>query len=129
MLTTTDSNMWGGASGHTYSVTRHPKCTTDIDVDVVREGKTTVCVAMMSDVTQVALIQNLVATEVVTDCLYGDFLAKKCATKPTRRSKVLCYEREGNKTLFNRTGCDEDPGSCELRCQERTAFVCNSDHH
>jgi hypothetical protein len=31
--------LWGGASGHTYTFTRHPNGTTDIDVDVVREGK------------------------------------------------------------------------------------------
>ena len=30
--------MWGGASGHTYTFTRQPKGTTDIDV-VVRDGK------------------------------------------------------------------------------------------
>ena len=40
VLTTTDSNTWGGASGHTYDFTRNPNGTTDIDVDVVREGKT-----------------------------------------------------------------------------------------
>jgi hypothetical protein len=39
VLTTTDSNMWDGASGHTYTFTRHPNGTTDIDVYVVREGK------------------------------------------------------------------------------------------
>ena len=39
VLTTTDSNVWGGASGHTYSFTRQPGGLTDIDVDVVREGK------------------------------------------------------------------------------------------
>jgi hypothetical protein len=39
VLTTTDSNLWGGASGHTYNFTRHPDGTADIDVDVVREGK------------------------------------------------------------------------------------------
>jgi len=39
VLTTTDSNVWGGASGHTYTFTRQPNGTTDIDVDVVREGK------------------------------------------------------------------------------------------
>ena len=39
VLTTTDSNTWGGASGHTYNFTRHPDGTTDIDVVVVREGK------------------------------------------------------------------------------------------
>ena len=39
VLTTTDSNLWGGASGHTYNFTRKPDGTTDIDVDVVREGK------------------------------------------------------------------------------------------
>src|SRR6516225_10325200 len=39
VLTTTDSNLWGGASGHTYTFTRHADGTTDIDLDVVREGK------------------------------------------------------------------------------------------
>jgi hypothetical protein len=39
VLTTTDSNVWGGASGHTYTFTRQPDGTTDIDVAVVREGK------------------------------------------------------------------------------------------
>ena len=39
VLTTTDSNLWGGASGHTYTFTRQPNGTTDIDVVVVREGK------------------------------------------------------------------------------------------
>jgi hypothetical protein len=31
--------VWGGASGHTYTFTRQPNGTTDIDVNVVREGK------------------------------------------------------------------------------------------
>jgi len=39
VLTTTDSNTWGGASGHAYTFTRNPNGTTDIDVVVVREGK------------------------------------------------------------------------------------------
>src|SRR6476661_8308271 len=39
VLTTTDSNLWGGASGHTYTFTRHRNGSTDIDVEVVREGK------------------------------------------------------------------------------------------
>jgi hypothetical protein len=39
VLTTTDSNLWGGASGHTYTFKRRPDGTTDIDVEVVREGK------------------------------------------------------------------------------------------
>ena len=39
VLTTTDSNTWGGASGHTYTFTRRPNGTTDIDAIVVREGK------------------------------------------------------------------------------------------
>ena len=39
VLTTTDSNVWGGRSGHTYSFTRNSDGTTDIDYDVVREGK------------------------------------------------------------------------------------------
>ena len=39
VLTTTDSNLWGGASGHTYSFTRQADGTTDIHVVVIREGK------------------------------------------------------------------------------------------
>jgi hypothetical protein len=39
VLTTTDSNVWGGASGHTYTFTRQPNGTTDVDVVIVREGK------------------------------------------------------------------------------------------
>ena len=38
-MTTTDSNVWGGASGHTYTFTRQPDGTTGVDVVVVREGK------------------------------------------------------------------------------------------
>ena len=40
VLTTTDSNTWGGASGHTYNFTRRPDGLTDIEYVVVREGKT-----------------------------------------------------------------------------------------
>jgi hypothetical protein len=39
VMTTTDSNVWGGGSGHTYTLTRQPNGTTDVDVVVVREGK------------------------------------------------------------------------------------------
>ena len=39
VLTTVDSNTWGGQSGHTYTFTRRPDGLTDIDVVVVREGK------------------------------------------------------------------------------------------
>jgi hypothetical protein len=39
VLTTADSNLWGGASGHTYTFTRRPDGLTDIDVVVVRDGK------------------------------------------------------------------------------------------
>jgi hypothetical protein len=39
VLTTTDSNLWGGHSGHTYTLTPRPDGTTDIDVVIVREGK------------------------------------------------------------------------------------------
>lgn len=39
VLATVDSNVWGGASGHTYTFTRQPNGTTDIDLVVVREGK------------------------------------------------------------------------------------------
>src|SRR4051795_802558 len=39
VMTTTDSNTWGGNSGHTYTFTRQPDGTTDLDVVVVRDGK------------------------------------------------------------------------------------------
>jgi hypothetical protein len=39
VLTTTDSNVWGGLSGHTYTFTRRQDGLTDVDVVVVREGK------------------------------------------------------------------------------------------
>jgi hypothetical protein len=39
VLTTIDSNVWGGTSGYAYALTRQPNGTTDIDVAVVREGK------------------------------------------------------------------------------------------
>jgi hypothetical protein len=39
VLTTTDSNLWAGPSGHTYTLTRQPNGTTDVDVVIVREGK------------------------------------------------------------------------------------------
>ena len=39
VLTTTDSNVWGGASGFTYTLTPQPDGTTEVDVVVVREGK------------------------------------------------------------------------------------------
>ena len=39
VLTTTDSNVWGGHSGHTYTLTRRTDGTTDVDAVIVREGK------------------------------------------------------------------------------------------
>jgi len=39
VLKTTDSNTWGGASGHTYTFTRRPDGLTDIDLVTVRDGK------------------------------------------------------------------------------------------
>jgi len=39
VLTTTDSNVWGGRSGYTYTFTRQPDGRTAVDVVVVREGK------------------------------------------------------------------------------------------
>ncbi|SCF23282.1 SRPBCC family protein [Micromonospora chokoriensis] len=38
-MTTTDSNIWGGRSGHTYTLRPQPDGTTVLDVVVVREGK------------------------------------------------------------------------------------------
>ena len=38
-MTTTDSNLWGRRSGHTYTLTPRPDGTTDVDAVVIREGK------------------------------------------------------------------------------------------
>lgn len=39
VLKTTDSNTWGGVSGHTYTFTRRSDGLTDIDLVTVRDGK------------------------------------------------------------------------------------------
>jgi hypothetical protein len=39
VLTTTESNTWGGASGYTYTFTRSPGGITDVRVTIVRQGK------------------------------------------------------------------------------------------
>lgn len=39
VMKTTDSNMWGGKSGHTYTLTPRPDGTTEVDAVVVRDGK------------------------------------------------------------------------------------------
>ncbi|HTX94834.1 MAG TPA: hypothetical protein VME67_08235 [Mycobacterium sp.] len=38
-LTTIDSNVFGGASGYTYTLTQQSDGTTDVDLVIVREGK------------------------------------------------------------------------------------------
>jgi hypothetical protein len=39
VMKTTDSNTWGGDSGHVYTFTRRPDGKTDVDAVVVRDGK------------------------------------------------------------------------------------------
>ncbi|MCX8564585.1 hypothetical protein OS122_27250 [Mycolicibacterium mucogenicum] len=39
LLTTTDSNVFGGASGYVYTLTRQGDGTTHVDLEIVREGK------------------------------------------------------------------------------------------
>jgi hypothetical protein len=39
VLTTVESNVWGGRSGHTYTFTRRQDGTTVVHAEVVREGK------------------------------------------------------------------------------------------
>lgn len=39
VLTTTDSNAWGGDSSHTYAFSRQPDGRTEVEYVVVREGK------------------------------------------------------------------------------------------
>jgi hypothetical protein len=38
-MRTTDSNLWGGNSGHTYTLSRRPDGGTNIEAVVVRDGK------------------------------------------------------------------------------------------
>src|SRR5262245_60490712 len=38
-MMTTDSNLWGGRSGHTYTFTRRADGKTDVDAVVIRDGK------------------------------------------------------------------------------------------
>jgi hypothetical protein len=38
-MTTTDSNVWGDGSGHTYTFTRRPDGSTEVNVVIVRQGK------------------------------------------------------------------------------------------
>ena len=39
VMTTTDSNVWGGRSSHTYTFTRLPDGKTGVNAVVIREGK------------------------------------------------------------------------------------------
>jgi len=39
ILQTTDSNVWGGTSGHVYTFTPNPDGTTDVQLVTVRDGK------------------------------------------------------------------------------------------
>jgi hypothetical protein len=39
VLTTTDSNTWSNKSSHTYTFTRRPDGTTEVDYVIVRDGK------------------------------------------------------------------------------------------
>jgi hypothetical protein len=39
ILTTTDSNVWSGRSGYTYTFTRSPDGMTGVNVAIVRQGK------------------------------------------------------------------------------------------
>jgi hypothetical protein len=39
VMKTTDSNIWGGTSGHVYTFTRRPDGRTDVDAVVIRDGK------------------------------------------------------------------------------------------
>ena len=38
-MTTTDSNVWGDGSGHTYTFTGRPDGSTEVNVVIVRQGK------------------------------------------------------------------------------------------
>ena len=40
VLTTTDSNTWGGKSGYTYTFSQSPDGANNVDVVIVRQGKT-----------------------------------------------------------------------------------------
>ena len=65
VMTTIDSNMWGGASSHTYTFTPLPDGSTQLDVVVVREGKNVkgrVVAALVSSVGKGVLAKALKST-------------------------------------------------------------------
>lgn len=65
VLTTTDSNVFGGASGHTYTLAPRPDGRTDVDVVIVREGKNVkgrVLVALLTSVGKPVLAKRFAGT-------------------------------------------------------------------
>ena len=65
VLTTTDSNVFGGASGHTYTLAPRPDGTTEVDVVIVREGKNVrgrVLVALLASVGKPTLAKRFTQT-------------------------------------------------------------------
>jgi hypothetical protein len=65
VLTTTDSNVFGGASGHTYMLTPRPDGTTAVDVTIVREAKNVrgrILVALLTSVGKPILTKRFAGT-------------------------------------------------------------------
>jgi hypothetical protein len=65
VLTTTDSNVFGGASGHSYTLVQRADGQTDVDVVIVREGKNVkgrVLVAVLTTVGKRTLAKRFART-------------------------------------------------------------------
>ncbi len=92
VLTTTDSNTWGRASGHTYNFTRNPNGTTDIDVVVVREGKNP---------------QGMAARLSGRNNRQGGFGKGVCELRQGHRSPERRSEREGRSLDLHRGTVNE----------------------
>ena len=75
-IAVTDSNVFGGDSGYTYTLQPRPDGTTDVDVDIVREGKNLrgrAISAVLGTVGKRSLGKSLAATvDAVEARTYGD---------------------------------------------------------
>jgi len=82
VLTTTDSNVWGGASGHTYTFTRRPDGTTDIDLVVVRDGKNLRGWLL-------GLVLRTIGRRVLANAFDNSVKAIETRNRPTRRLELV----------------------------------------
>ena len=110
-LTTTDSNMFGGASGYTYTYTytfrRQPNGTTDVDVVIVREGKN-----LKGRVLADAL--GSVGKRSLGEAFANSVKAVEAAATPAQRSERVIVKRQDGPyhRCGNGHGCITCPAAC-----------------